>query len=104
MLLLHSTLQHYHTHDACSLHKNQTDAWWSPCPWAPSPCVLLQALQFLVFDSKGALSLEDLTEHVCPALNHQQLYRLCTTAWSEEAPGDAPGGPQGKMHGHSVGK
>lgn len=61
--------------------------------------VLLQALQFLVFDSKGALSLEDLTEHVCPALNHQQLYRLCTTAWSEEAPGDASGEPQGKMHG-----
>lgn len=42
-----------------------------------------QALQFLVFDSKGDLSLEDLTEHVCPALNHQQLYRLCTTAWSD---------------------
>lgn len=49
-----------------------------------------QALQFLVFEDKGALSLEDLTEHVCPALNHQQLYRLCTTAWSEEP--DTPTG------------
>jgi hypothetical protein len=53
----------------------------------------LQALQFLVFDSKGDLSLEDLTEHVCPALNHQQLYRLCTTAWSDapDTSGDLAG-------------
>lgn len=50
----------------------------------------MQALQFLVFESKGDLCLEDLTEHVCPALNHQQLYRLCTTAWSDAA--DSPGG------------
>jgi hypothetical protein len=44
-----------------------------PCP---------QALQFLVFENKGDLSLQDLTDHLCPSLNHQQLYRLCTTAWS----------------------
>jgi hypothetical protein len=43
--------------------------------------VLAQALQFLVLDSehKAALTLEDLTLQFCPALSHQQLYRLCTT-------------------------
>lgn len=48
------------------------------------PCT--QALQFLVLEHKAALTLEDLTEQFCAALTHQQLYRLCTTAW-DEAPG-----------------
>jgi hypothetical protein len=51
------------------------------------PLLLLQALQFLVLDHKGSLSLDELSCQVCPALSHQQLYRLCTTAW-DEAPGD----------------
>ncbi|KAF6256194.1 hypothetical protein COO60DRAFT_1530928 [Scenedesmus sp. NREL 46B-D3] len=46
-----------------------------------------QALQFLVLQHKGSLSLEELASQVCPSLSHQQLYRLCTTAW-DEAPGD----------------
>ncbi|WIA43910.1 hypothetical protein OEZ86_010316 [Tetradesmus obliquus] len=45
-----------------------------------------QALQFLVLSHKGSLSLDELAGQVCPALSHQQLYRLCTTAW-DEAPG-----------------
>jgi len=44
---------------------------------------VLQALQFLVLDHKGSLTLEDITQHICPALNHQQMYRLCTTAWDD---------------------
>eukprot|EP00775_Hariotina_reticulata_P006794 gene6794-7011_t len=47
-----------------------------------------QALQFLVLDHKGSLTLEDITQHICPALNHQQLYRLCTTAWDEAPSGE----------------
>lgn len=48
-------------------------------------CLLLllpQALQFLVLGSKGSLTFDDITQHICPSLSHQQLYRLCTTAWS----------------------
>jgi hypothetical protein len=48
--------------------------------------LLLQALQFLVLPHKGSLSLEELAGQVCPSLSHQQLYRLCTTAW-DESPG-----------------
>lgn len=46
----------------------------------------LQALQFLVLEHKGALTLEELSRQICPALNSQQLYRLCTTAW-DDTPG-----------------
>jgi len=38
-----------------------------------------QAVGFLVCPNKGALSLEDIASNLCPALNSQQIYRLCTT-------------------------
>ncbi|KAF5827887.1 hypothetical protein DUNSADRAFT_18590 [Dunaliella salina] len=40
---------------------------------------LAQAVAFLVCPNKGALSLEDIASNLCPALNSQQIYRLCTT-------------------------
>lgn len=42
-----------------------------------------QALQFLALERKGELSLDDISQELCPTLSHQQLYRLCTTAWDD---------------------
>eukprot|EP00879_Flechtneria_rotunda_P011895 GHRR01012424.1.p1 GENE.GHRR01012424.1~~GHRR01012424.1.p1 ORF type:complete len:340 (+),score=152.27 GHRR01012424.1:884-1903(+) len=48
-----------------------------------------QALQLLALEHKGALTFEDITEHICPALSHQQLYRICTTAWDDGVNADS---------------
>lgn len=42
-----------------------------------------QALQFLALERKQHLSLDDLSQDVCPSLTQQQLYRLFTTAWDD---------------------
>lgn len=44
-----------------------------------------QALQFLALEHKGELSLDDISCELCPSLDAQQLYRLCTTAWGAGA-------------------
>ncbi|KAL6757599.1 DIL domain-containing protein [Haematococcus lacustris] len=50
-----------------------------------------QAAQLLAAPCKARLSLEDLTGQLCPDLNPQQLYRLCTTYWEDPpAPGPRP--------------
>lgn len=48
----------------------------------------VQACTFLSTQAKSSLRLEDITA-MCPDLNMQQLYRLCTTTWD-----DSPATPQ----------
>ncbi|KAJ4805624.1 Myosin [Rhynchospora pubera] len=43
-----------------------------------------QAVGFLVIFKKFNISYEDLTSDLCPALNVQQLYRICTQYWDDK--------------------
>ena len=49
-----------------------------------------QAAHFLVSSHKARLSLADISL-MCPALNTQQLYRLCTTFWNDQPDSQADG-------------
>jgi myosin-5 len=43
-----------------------------------------QAAAFLVTLQKYKISYADLTQNICPALNAQQLYRICTQYWDDK--------------------
>ncbi|KAJ3688873.1 hypothetical protein LUZ61_018037 [Rhynchospora tenuis] len=43
-----------------------------------------QATAFLVTLQKYKVSYEELTQKICPALNVQQLYRICTQYWDDK--------------------
>ncbi|KAJ1694851.1 hypothetical protein LUZ63_011549 [Rhynchospora breviuscula] len=43
-----------------------------------------QATAFLVMLQKYKVSYEELTQKICPALNVQQLYRICTQYWDDK--------------------
>ncbi|XP_078175171.1 myosin-14-like [Carex rostrata] len=45
---------------------------------------IYQATAFLVTLQKFKISYEDLTQNICPALNVQQLYRICTQYWDDK--------------------
>lgn len=51
--------------------------------------ILLQASSFLMAPNKARMSLDDIMR-TCPALNLQQLYRLCTTCWDDSPPPAPP--------------
>lgn len=53
-----------------------------PTDALPPALAPLQACSLLVTPNKSELGLEDVLQ-VCPDLNVQQLYRLCTTCWDD---------------------
>lgn len=58
-------------------------------PWIPAPA---QASTFLCSPNKASLVLDNVTQR-CPALNMQQLYRLCTTFYDDSERVEAPAAP-----------
>lgn len=43
-----------------------------------------QAVGFLVVHQKKKISLQEITENLCPALSVRQIYRICTMYWDEK--------------------
>jgi hypothetical protein len=84
----------------------------APKPRHPSPCALHprfhpptpQALQFLALEHKGELSLDDIAQELCPDIDAQQLYRLCTIAWDDGPAAGARRGRAGAGHRASGGR